>query len=368
MEAAVVLVDFEDQPMVKTVAGFRTLFFSVGAMPTKSVREYFRDTSSDKVDFEGEVVGPFRMSHPITYYATGNAGMSTNPPNARNMAADALAAADGHINFKPYDNDGNGFVDAFIVVHAGRGAEQTGDRIRNIWSLKWVLPQVTVADGVKVYAFLTVPEDAKIRVCAHELGHLVFGWPDLYDTDGSSRGIGSWCLMSAGSWGGGGTKPCHPSAWCKANQGWACVHNETTNRTLTLRNMKKINEVHRLWTNGGASKEYFLLENRQQEGFDVSLPGEGLLIWYINDNIENNRNETLYKVGLEQADGLRQLEMNSAGSGDPGDLFPGSTVNRNFTAATNPNSRAHDGHDTKVRVTNITALPNGDMRMNIRVT
>ena len=40
----------------------------------------------------------------------------------------------------------------------------------------------------------------------------VFGWPDLYDTDDSSAGIGSWCLMSAGSWGGGGLRPVHPSA------------------------------------------------------------------------------------------------------------------------------------------------------------
>lgn len=100
------------------------------------------------------------------YYANGNAGMSTNPPNARNMADDALAAAYSHINFRPYDNDGNDFVDAFIVVHAGHEAEQTGNRVRNIWSLKWVLLQVTVADGVKVYAFLTVSEDAKIGVCA----------------------------------------------------------------------------------------------------------------------------------------------------------------------------------------------------------
>ncbi|EON65974.1 hypothetical protein W97_05216 [Coniosporium apollinis CBS 100218] len=319
--------------------------------------EYSRDVSSDKVDPEGEVVGPFRMPHPITYYANGNAGMSTNPPNA-------LAAADSHINFRPYDNDGNGFLDAFIVVHAGRGAEQTGDRVRNLWSLKWVLPQDTVADGVKVCAFLTVPEDVKIGVCAHELGNLVFGWPDLYGTDGSSRGIDRWCLMAGGSWGAGEPRlAIHRHGAKPTGVGLASTMRQRT--VFVLRDVKKINEVHRLWTNGGASKGYFLLKNRQLEGSDASLPGE---VWHINDNIANNSNEPLYKAGLEQADGLRQLEMNSAGSGDPGDPFSGSTNNRNFTAATKPNSRAHDGHDTKVRVTNITALPNDDMRMNIRVT
>ena len=31
--------------------------------------------------------------------------------------------------------------------------------------------------------------------------------------------------MAGGSWGGGGDMPVHPSAWCKANQGWVTVNN-----------------------------------------------------------------------------------------------------------------------------------------------
>ena len=45
------------------------------------------------------------------------------------------------------------------------------------------------------------------RTLAHELGHLLFGFPDLYDTDYTSEGIGDWCLMAAGSWNGGGDTP-----------------------------------------------------------------------------------------------------------------------------------------------------------------
>ena len=55
------------------------------------------------------------------------------------MANDAATAAEPDVDFAPYDNDGNGFVDAFIVVHAGRGAEETG-AAADIWSHKWVLP------------------------------------------------------------------------------------------------------------------------------------------------------------------------------------------------------------------------------------
>ena len=52
------------------------------------------------------------------------------------------------------------------------------------------------ADSTQIFAYLTIPEDARIGVCAHELGHLLFGFPDLYDTDDTSEGIGNWCLMA----------------------------------------------------------------------------------------------------------------------------------------------------------------------------
>ena len=105
-------------------------------------------------------------------------------------------------------------------MHAGHGAEQTASK-DDIWSLEWTLPDASLLNEISVFAFLTILEDANIGVAAHELGHLVFGWPDLYDIDYSSEGVGKWCLMAGGAWGGSppGVKPCHLSAWCKVNQG-----------------------------------------------------------------------------------------------------------------------------------------------------
>ena len=166
------------------------------------------------------------------------------------MAREAAVQADAVVDFKPYDNDGNGFVDAFIVVHAGRGAEETLDA-NDIWSHKWVFGGGALnADGTKVFGYLTVPEDSKIGVCAHELGHLLFGWPDLYDTDESSAGLGNWCLMAGGSWNGDGDIPAHPSAWCKANQDWVTTVNRTTYGTLTIADVKTGKKVYRLWKDG----------------------------------------------------------------------------------------------------------------------
>lgn len=135
-----------------------------------------------------------------TEYAHGSYERGSELSNVQALAPDALAAAKNQFSLASLlvDNDGNGCIDAFIVIHAASGAEVTGNT-NDIWSVKWVLPSVTPINDVNVYAFLTIPEDAVIGVSCHELGHLVFGWPGLYDTDDSSDDIGNWCLMSGGT-------------------------------------------------------------------------------------------------------------------------------------------------------------------------
>jgi immune inhibitor A len=262
---------------------FQDLFFSVGNVESGSVAEYYKEVSGGIISFSGTVVGPLLMPNPITHYTNGSSGLGARP-NVQDMAADAVSVSEGTLPFSDFDNDGDGVVDTFVVVHAGTGAEESGHK-DDIWSCQAWLPTVKTVDGVQVSSFLTLPEDALLGVCCHELGHLVFGWPDLYDTDYTSRGIGKWCLMSSGSWGGfpHGTKPCHPSAWCKAEQGWIEVENQVSNSKITCEDVKSGKKIHRLWKNGDlSSAEYFLCENRQLTGYDASLPGGGLLGNFID--------------------------------------------------------------------------------------
>jgi immune inhibitor A len=355
VRVVVILADFSDKEMTADQAHFEKLFFSLGAMEHGSVREYFREVTHGLVDIVGEVVGPVRLPQKLSWYANGNFGIGrpSGDPRAHFMARDTAVTADPQINYAPYDNDGNGFVDAFIVVHAGRGGEVTGDP-GDIWSHKWVLPSAYNADGARIFAYLTIPEDAKIGVCAHELGHLVFGFPDLYDIDGTSEGVGNWCLMGGGSWGLGGERPTHPSAFCKVDQGWATVVNVTGPASLSLPDVKNSHQVHRLWTGGLPGSEYFLLENRQQTGYDASLPASGLQIWHIDAHQPDNSDETHYMVGLVQADDAQDLE-HGTNRGDPGDPYPGSTNNTAFGPATAPSSHSHAGAPTGVLVTGISA-------------
>ncbi len=348
----VVLVDFSDKAMTETKAHFEELFFSTGVLAKGSVREYYTEVTHGLVDVVGQVVGPYRMPRTLAQYANGASGTGDTTPNARDLAKDAVLAADADVNFAPYDNDANGFVDAFIVIHAGRGAEETGNS-NDIWSHKWVFKGGAYStDGVSVYGYLTVPEDARIGVCCHELGHLLFGWPDLYDTDGSSSGLGNWCLMAGGSWNDSGNTPSHPSAWCKANQGWVSIINQANNATVNIEDVKSGNRIYRLWKDGGGGSEYFLVENRQKTRYDLHLPGEGLLIWHIDDSISTNTNEVHPKVALMQADARNDLGS-GANRGDAGDPYPGSSSNRTFDKASTPGSKSYAGVDTCVAVSDI---------------
>jgi len=339
--------------MTQPAGHFNDLFFSTGVLPNGSVKEYYKEVTGGLVYLIGEVVGPFRLPQTLAWYANNNFGIGrpTGQPRANIMARDAAAAADPSVNFSLYDNDGNGFIDAFIVVHAGGGGEQTGNP-GDIWSHKWTLPAARPADGKQIFAYLTIPEDSRIGVCAHELGHLLFGFPDLYDTDDTSEGVGNWCLMGGGSWNGRGDIPAHPSAWCKVQQGWASTANVTAAGTISIPDVKTSRNVHRLWKDGAGGPEYFLLENRQRIGFDEKLPGDGLLIWHVDENQPGNTDETHYKVGLVQADGKRNLETNQ-NRGDAGDPYPGSTNNTAFMGSSTPNSNSYAGSPTSVSVTNI---------------
>jgi immune inhibitor A len=350
----VVLVDFSDKPMTQTKKHFEDLFFSIGVLANGSVRDYYKEVTHGLIDIVGEVVGPFRMPKKLSEYAHGASGTGNVEPNARTMAKDAADASNPTVNFAQYDNDGNGFVDAFIVLHAGGGAEQTGSA-NDIWSHKWVLSGGAYnADGTKIYAYLTVPEDSRIGVCCHELGHLIFGWPDLYDTDYSSEGLGNWCLMAGGSWNGNGDIPAHPSAWCKVNQGWVSVVNQTTNQTVSIADVKTGQTVYRLWKDGSPGSEYFLVENRQKTAYDKMLPGPGLLVYHIDEAVSGNSNEAHPQVALLQADGLKQLNT-GVNRGDGGDPYPGSANNVTLNAASNPDSKSYGNVDTCVSISNIGA-------------
>lgn len=357
-KAIVLLVDFSDKAAGTSQSHYNDMLFSQGTYATGSMRDYFKEASYNKLDVSGQVSGQggptsgwFRAPKTKAYYTDGNYGFNAYPKNAQKCVEDVIDLAQPFVNFAQYDNDGDGFVEAVIVICAGTGAEGSGNG-GDFWSHKWNITPKSV-DGVKIDRYFMAPEDGRVGVMAHELGHLLLGLPDLYDTDYSSRGTGQWDLMAGGSWNNGGLTPAHPTAWCKVKCGWVnptVVHNGAQN--VTLKPYSGNQDIVKIPVGAANSKEYFLLSNRQKSGFDAHLPGSGMIIEHVDENKSNNTDETHYLVDIEQADGNRDLN-NNTNSGDANDTYP-SSGNNSFTNTSTPNSKSYANTDTKIAVTNIT--------------
>lgn len=371
MSATVLAVDFVDNVAETSLSHYDDMLFDpleYSDVITKSMRSYYQEVSYGSLDVTGEVYGNSKSDPDIPvdwirapdryrFYTAANYGFGRYPRNAQRLTEDAVAAADPYVDFSAFTtyvgNEGGvsgAFVSALFVVHAGPGAEATGSR-SDIWSHAWVTSSpILTEDGVYVYRYIMMAEDSPMGTFGHEFGHTL-GLPDLYDYDGSSAGIGAWGMMAYGSWNDGGDTPAHVSAWSKIQTGWVNPTVITDTTSVDIPQVERNQAIYQLWTNsGGTDAEYFLVENRQKLLFDAYLPGDGLLIWHIDDNVSNNDDETHYRVGLEQADGLLHLES-WANSGDSGDPFPGSAVNRTFDDASTPDSKIYAASPSGVAVT-----------------
>jgi immune inhibitor A len=353
LHALALMVDFSDNKGTRPAAEFQQMLFDPSN--PNSMSSIYREMSYGMLEVSGEVVSYVRAPRPYKFYTAGESGTGTNyPRNTPGLLFDALTEFCKTDNLRRFDTDGDGFVDGIFLIHAGGGAEAESDPAKRsdmIWSHKWTLPEPFVNQGVKVYAYSTEPEDGRVGVFSHEFGH-VLGLPDLYDTSYRSEGVGNWCLMGGGSWGGRGNKPTRMSCWCLSKLGWIKpVNAKSGTYTLdTLENNAK--DCLRVWTGGKSGPEYFMLENRQATGRDSELPGSGLAVWHIDESRSDNTNPLAYKVGLAQADGKRDLEL-AKNNGDAGDLYPGTSRKTSFGDRTTPSSRAHDGSSTGVSLSSI---------------
>jgi immune inhibitor A len=291
------------------------------------------------------------------YYADGENGFGNYPRNAQKLAEDAVVAADQYVDYTRYDNNQDGIVDSIFILHAGPGAEAT-ENSNDIWSHRWVMRNPPVLDGMDFRGYSMEPEytwnlgDSTIGVFSHEYGHDL-GLPDLYDISDAGEGIGKWGLMGSGSWNAGGTRPAHPCAWPKIQWDWVIPVVISEDQTgVNIPRVEDNQSIFRLWTDGAAGNQYFLIENRQRILFDDNLPGDGLLIYHVDDSVSGQNNPAHYKVDVEQADGNFDLN-DGLNRGDDGDPWPGSSVKKTFDVNSTPNSRNYRGRNTSVAVTNI---------------
>ena len=362
-----ILVDFPDKPFTHTNEDFDSLMngkdytynYAIG-----SVNEYYRTTSFGQFDPTFDVAGPFTLDSGYAYYGADE-GDDTDA-NIQDFVYDAIRAANDSVDFSNYDLDDDGYVDNVYFIYAGYG-QASGAPSNTIWPHRWAYwASNLIVDGKRIWDYSTSNEllgtsgttRTSIGVICHEFGH-VCGLPDFYDTDysgsgGNCGGLGGYDEMAGGSWNDGGRRPPIFNAWSRMYLRWATPVELTGTQSVTLDPAYTHNTSYYFWS--ATSDEFFMLENRQQVGFDQYIPGHGMLVFHIDMNHsgwdDNSLNVNPVRQGfdLEEADGLGNISSSYINSGDP---FPGTSANSVFLDSGSPNALDWAGNPSRSPIRNI---------------
>lgn len=327
-----------------------------------SVRDYFLAQSNGQFELDFDVVGPVTMSKNYGYY--GNDGAYQKDEKVYEMIKEACDGIKDQVNLKNYDWDGDGEADQVFFLYAGLG-QASGGSAGTIWPHEselryWPCGVLSYPTGkINTYACANElqPEtqgssryiSAGIGTICHEFSHCL-GFADMYDTTGGGGyGMSVFDVMDQGSYNGNGFVPCNYTAFERIYAGW--VEPIELIDPATVKDMKSVSDYGRpfIMYNYKNTNEYFLLENRQNTGWDKGLYGSnGLLIVHVNyvpsrwaNNSVNSSAEKIQCCTVVNADGSRENTQYSL----QGDLYPyevkGVTMNDEFTDESEPAAKLY---------------------------
>lgn len=368
----VVLVEFND----------RKLTYDEGQW----YNEFFGQTSGTVYDYYDKASkGKFHFSPGKESYGTVNDGiikisLNSNHPNFGSnfgQAEDTLRQSvmnevNGYVNFADFDlnNDGNVSQDEISINIIVAGYESScGSKSPSIWGHE--SRYYMYGDGKNLSINYTMQGEiheiegdhrASIGIFCHELGHAL-GLPDLYDYDGSSDGIGMHSIMAGGSWGKGsyyGDTPTRFDPWSLYYLGFTVPAVISSSGDYSLNSNWNDYNIYKILTSN--PNEYFLIENREFNGYDASLKYQiksgGIGIYHVDESVlistnfyGCNNDEKHKSVDVEEANegilGYSELDTSRFNNGDH---FYYDSGNATFSQNTIPNSNLYNNAATGIEV------------------
>ncbi len=395
-KGVIILVNFTDTSFKTSNSYFQRVVNEEGFSDGDfygSMYDYFRAQSDGQFLLSFDVVGPVTVSKASSYYGANDSNGDDKYPAT--MVIEALKKADSQVNYADYDWDGDGYVDQVYVVYAGKG-EADGGAANTIWPHAWALSEAAeygdgagpqTLDGVKIDTYACGPElDGQtgslcgIGTMCHEFSHCL-GYPDFYDIDYSGgQGMFEWDLMDSGSYNGDGYRPAGYTSYERWVAGWREPVELTTDTEVTdMLPLVEAGSQSYIIYNQGNRNEYFLLENRQQQGWDTDIPGAGLLILHVDykksvwDANEPNDDPSHQRMTWVAADNKYQYTTYQGSkyyttAGAANDPFPYGSVNA-FGKSTTPaakfyNTNSDGSYYMTGSIENITRNDDGTVAFN----
>lgn len=371
--ALVILVEYQDVPFnLEDPHDYfsRMLnengFSDYGA--TGCAAEYFRENSSGAFTPTFDVYGPVKLSRNRAYYGSNDSwGNDSNPEQ---MVIEALEQLDAEVDFSQYDRDGDGFIDNVFLFYAGRG-EASGGGDETVWphanNLSRLNESGHVFDGVEADHYGCTNEWTGMRpdgvgTFIHEFGHIL-GLPDLYATTYTNAFTpGAWCVMDYGSYNNDGMTPPYYGAFERYALGWTAPR-PIDRAVSALLPPVEDNVVGII--NTESDTEFFLVENRQQNGWDKYIPGHGMLVWHIDYNELVWSSNSVNNVGAHQYVDLEEADGKRTDTTRAGDAFPGTDGVTSFTAETQPSMTTWNKVPVNYPITDIEETADGMIKFKV---
>ena len=351
----VILVQFSDCPFTTVGTDVKQFYedmlnkeeFTYSNGAKGSARDFYVASSNGQFLPTFDVIGPITLPKSYSYYGENEGASRDNGKRLAEFVKEACTLADPLVDFSQYDHDGDGVVDNVFFYFAGYGEADSG-KSNTIWphatdfqvlAKNVGVSKELVLDGKQIGSYTCTneingtkrtPQPTGIGTFVHEFGH-VLGLTDHYDSSATSTAEafhpGAYDTMATGSYNNDGNTPPTFSAFERASLGWLNYDELATSSAdlQTLPNLQESNKAYRVSVNGTMGKEFFVLENRQQKGWDAFLPGHGMLMWHIDydenawKNNEVNIDNAHQRIDIVEADNRRSESSRT------GDTFPGTS-------------------------------------------
>ena len=353
---------------------------------TGSAVDYFKANLPEK-DFVFDVTAPVTLSRSYAYYGENDIStpsVITYDAKISEMVEEACSLVNGSVDFSQYDNDKDGNVDYIFLYFAGYNEAESGDE-NAIWPQTYNISSSGIRlDGVRLGLFACSSElsgsdlgmeaiPSGIGTFCHEFSHFL-GLVDLYDTDHGSGGIskcmwGTLSIMDAGNYNNSGRTPPYFCAIDRELAGSAKYMEIKTGMTVSLEAVNLNGTVIRIPT--VTPGEYYLIENRQESGWDSYIGGAGMVVYHIDKSsniVDGITAAVRWKTGLINNYAPHECADLVEAMPDAGYIqqvfFPGQADIKEFSAAGNPAFIAWSGTPVGIKLTNI-ALNSGIVTFDI---
>lgn len=304
----VLLLEYADYPFRdgKSAHATFTSFFNQG---DESARQYFVDQSNGKYTPQFDIYGPYTLSNNRAYY--GGNDQDGYDKRVGTMVGEGCKGLASQIDFSLYDNNNDGECDVVIVIYAGDGEASSNEKDKEnaVWPCQWELSSSDFGkslqlNGVTIDKFgvfnelngFEISQIDGIGTFCHEFSHCL-GLPDFYCTDDylDYFGMSDWSLMDYGCYNNDGYTPIGYSAYEKNFMGWIDYIEPVENTLYTLQvfNSKNADNDMAVKVSGTNPNEYYIIENRAQQGWDSYMPAEGLMITHVTYDAQKWYNNTV---------------------------------------------------------------------------